>query len=87
MAPQTAHLDPVFPMMVTVFDSSHLPVDLCQDCRSALLWADDGVIVRSRRYEIASIVAWLELDTPATEMFVSSHTCGEREERTIVLLA
>jgi hypothetical protein len=82
-----ARLDSVFPMMVAVFDPSHLPVDLCQNCRSALLWANDGVIVWSRRHEIASIVACLELDTPATKMLVRLYTWRERKERTIVLLA
>ena len=42
---QTAHLHSVFPMMIAFFDPGHLLTDMCQDCCSALLGSDNGVMV------------------------------------------
>jgi hypothetical protein len=81
-----AHLNSVFPMMIALFDPGHLPIDLCQDCRSALLGPYNRIVVQSQRHKIARVVG-LELDSPdATEMPVSSILIREEITRTVALL-
>jgi hypothetical protein len=65
-------------MMIAFFDPGHLPIDLCQDRRSALLGAYNDVMMRYRRPKV--IVACLELDSPnaTTKPVLSQHTLGEQ---------
>ena len=60
---ETAHLHSVFPMVIALSDPGHLPIDLCQDCRSALLGAHNS-LVGYWRHKITIVVARLELDSP-----------------------
>ena len=70
VAHKTAYLNSIFPMVIPLFDPNHLPIDLCQDCRSTLLGTYNRVMVRSGRYKV-TIVARPEFDPHATERYIS----------------
>lgn len=81
MAYKMAYLNSIFPMVIALFDPNHLPIDLCQDCRSTLLWTYNRVVVWSGRYKV-TIIARPEFDPHATErhISISSHTHNERQK-------
>jgi len=72
-------------MMIALFDPGHLPIDLCQDGRRALLWPYNSVVMQFLRCKVARVVR-LELDAPnATEMPVSSKLVRKDITRTVAL--
>jgi len=84
---KTTDLDPVFPMMIALFNPGHFPIDLGQNRCSAFLGAYDGIRVRRRRYKLAVVVA-LNSDTgKATTKSMSQYTCRNSYGRTLALPA
>ena len=60
---ERTHLHSVFPMVIALSDPGHLPIDLRQDCRSALLGSHNS-LVGYRRHKVTIVVTRLELDSP-----------------------
>jgi hypothetical protein len=73
-------------MMIALFNPGHLPIDLSQDRRSALLGAHNGVMVRYRRQKITIVVARLELDTPNATTKAVLSLYSQKTEMSVHLL-
>jgi hypothetical protein len=81
----------VFAMVIVLSDLGHLPIDLCQDCRNALLGSagSHNSLVRYQRHEndkITIVVTRLELNSPKKSGFNFTRSRRNTERRTIALV-